>query len=130
MRATCSCVSAGLAEPSMPITRRARLLAAKPAIIPACVVPVTEHTTIVSKKTPSSRSCSATSSAQPREAEPAESVVGGAGRDGVRLAAAPPRTSRERLLPALLEADAEAGLDEPHVGAHDARLSRMLPTRS
>ena len=28
-------------------------------------------------------------------------------------------TSRDRPLPALLEADAEAGLDEPHVGAHD-----------
>ena len=36
---------------------------------------------------------------------------------------------RERLLPALLEPDPEAGLHEPHVGAHQ-RGSRMLPTRS
>ena len=35
--------------------------AAKPATMPAWVLPVTEQTTIVSKKTPSSRSCSATS---------------------------------------------------------------------
>ena len=48
----------------MPMTRRGRSCPAKPAIIPAWVEPVTEQTTIVSKKTPSSRSCSSTSYAQ------------------------------------------------------------------
>jgi hypothetical protein len=37
------------------------LLPREPAIIPACVEPVTEQTTIVSKNTPSSRSCSSSS---------------------------------------------------------------------
>ncbi len=49
----------------MPITRRGRppaaSSAAKPAIIPACVEPVTVQTRIVSKKTPSCSSCWATS---------------------------------------------------------------------
>ena len=74
MRATWSRVSSGVAEPSTPTTRRGRPPAssrtAKPAIIPACVEPVTEHTTIVSKNTPSSRSCSATSIAQPAKPWP------------------------------------------------------------
>ena len=48
----------------MPRTRRGRSCAANPAIIPACVEPVTVQTTIVSKKTPSAASCSATSTAQ------------------------------------------------------------------
>ena len=55
-----------------------------------------------------------------REAEPAELVVGGAGGNGVGRAARRLHV-RERLLPALLEADPEAGLDQPDVGAHDAR---------
>ena len=54
----------------MPSTRRGRSWPAKPAIIPACVEPVTEQTTIVSKNTPSSRSCSATSPAQPAKPRP------------------------------------------------------------
>ena len=74
IRATWSRVSTGVAEPSMPTTRRGRPPAssstAKPAIIPACVEPVTEQTTIVSKNTPSSRSCSATSIAQPAKPWP------------------------------------------------------------
>ena len=49
----------------MPMIRRAgppaSARAAAPAIIPAWVLPVTEQTMIVSKKTPSSRSWSATS---------------------------------------------------------------------
>ena len=104
----------------MPSTVRSRSWPAKPAIMPACVEPVTEHTTTVSKKTPSSRSWSATSPAQPREPVAAERMVGGAGRDRVWLAAALPDVG-ERLLPALAEADVEAGRDEPHVGAHDPR---------
>jgi hypothetical protein len=59
IRVTWSRVSAGLAEASMPMTRRGRppaaASAAKPATMPAWVLPVTEHTTIVSKNTPSSR---------------------------------------------------------------------------
>ena len=44
----------------------------------------------------------------------------------------PPRLAdlAQRLLPALLEADAEAGLHQPHVRAHEPADSRMLPTRS
>ena len=74
----------------MPMTRRGRSCPAKPAIIPAWVEPVTEQTTIVSKKTPSSASCWATSSAQCAKPRPPSAVVGGAGRDGVRRAAAAP----------------------------------------
>src|SRR5204863_9390027 len=51
------------------------------------------------------------------EAETAEAVVGRAGGNRVRLAA-PFFDLRERPLPALLEADAEAGVDEADVGAH------------
>ena len=69
IRATCARVSTGVADPSMPMTRRGRPPAssstAKPAIIPACVEPVTEQTMIVSKKTPRSRSCCSSSNAQP-----------------------------------------------------------------
>ena len=68
IRATCAAVSAGLAEASIPITRRSRSRSAKPAIMPAWVEPVTEHTMIVSKKTPRSRSCASTSRAH--EAKP------------------------------------------------------------
>ena len=46
-------------------------------------------------------------------------MVGGAGRNRVRRAAGSLDVV-DRLFPALLEADAEAGLHEPHVGAHDA----------
>jgi hypothetical protein len=73
IRATCSCVSAGLAEPSIPITRRSRSWPANPAIIPACVLPVTEHTITVSKNTSSSRSCTASSCAQRAKPSPPSS---------------------------------------------------------
>ena len=53
-----------------------------------------------------------------REAQATESVVRCARRDGVRRAARR-LDLRERLLPALLEADAEARLDQPDIGAHD-----------
>ena len=100
--------------------RAASPASAKPAIMPACVEPVTEHTTIVSKKTPSSRSCSATSSRPAREAEPAERMVGSAGGDRVGLPAGL-LDRRERLLPALADPDVEPRRVEPHVGAHDPR---------
>src|SRR3954451_12441606 len=68
MRSTWSRVSAGFADASTPSTRRGRppcsSSCANPATIPAWVDPVTEHTTTVSKKTPSSASCAATSCAQ------------------------------------------------------------------
>ena len=50
----------------------------------------------------------------------AERMVGGAGRDGVGLAATLADVV-ERLLPALAEADVEAGVGQAHVGAHDPR---------
>ena len=50
----------------------------------------------------------------------AERVVGGAGRDRVRLAAALADVV-ERLFPALAEPDVEARVGQPHVGAHDPR---------
>ena len=52
------------------------------------------------------------------EAETAERVVRGAGRDGVRRAAARLHVL-ERRLPRVLEPDAEAGRVEAYVGAHD-----------
>lgn len=54
-----------------------------------------------------------------REAEPAERVVGGARRDRVRLAAAL-LDLPQGLLPALLEADAEARPHQAYVGAREA----------
>ncbi len=93
---------------------------ANPAIMPACVEPVTVQTTIVSKNTPSSRSCSATSWAQLAKPRPpsrwSDAPAGIA--YGVPPAAS---TSRDRLLPRLLEPDAEPGGREPHVGAHEPR---------
>ncbi len=68
MRATWSRVFSKVAEASIPRTRRLTPVsssrAANPAIIPACVEPVTVQTTMVSKKTPRAFSCSATSNAQ------------------------------------------------------------------
>jgi pyruvate kinase len=45
MRRICARVCSGLAEASMPMTLSARPSAAKPTTMPACVLPVTEHTT-------------------------------------------------------------------------------------
>ena len=122
IRPTWSRVFSSVAEASMPSTRRGRppasSSAANPAIIPACVEPVTVQTTMVSKKTPSSSSCCGDLVGPAREAQPAEPVVGGAGRDGVRRTAAP-LDVLERLPPRVAEADVEAGRVEPHLGAHD-----------
>ena len=70
MRAIWSQVFSTVAEPSIPRTARSSSWSANPATIPAWVEPVTEQTTIVSKKTPSSRSCSATSPAQRAKPSP------------------------------------------------------------
>ena len=92
----------------MPMTRRGRAPApAKPAIIPACVRAgdradddrVEEDAELALLLLDLVRPAG--------EAEPAERMVGRAGRDRVRRAAARLDVG-ERLLPALLEADAEA----------------------
>ena len=74
----------------------------------------------VSKKTPRSRLLAFQLDHPVGESEAAEPMVRGARRDGVGRAAGLADLA-QRLLPALLEADAEAGLDQAHVGAHDAR---------
>ena len=100
----------------MPRTALSSSWRAKPAI-PACVEPVTEQTTTVSADAelllllghffgPAS------------EAEAAERVVGSAGRDRVRLAAALLHRG-ERFLPARPDADVEPSGVETDVGAHD-----------
>jgi hypothetical protein len=83
------------------------------------VLPVTEHTRIVSKKMPSSRLLLGHLLRPAREPEAAELVVGRARGDRIRPAAAPLDVG-QRLLPALLEADPELRLHEPYVRAHDA----------
>ena len=95
---------------------RPRVLSSgKPAIIPACVEPVTEHTTMVSKKTPSSRSCSRDLHRPAREPVAAERMVTEAPA-GNRVGLAAGREHvREHLFPALLDADAELRPDQPHV---------------
>ena len=106
----------------MPITRRGRVLsAAKPAIIPACVEPVTVQTTIVSKKTPSSLLL-LLDLVRPSWRSPGRRAGGRTRRPGSAYGV-PPRGLDlvERLLPAAPEADVEAGVVEPHVGAHDPR---------
>ena len=104
----------------MPSTRRGRSWPAKPAIIPACVEPVTEQTMTVSKKTPSSALLLGDLAGPAREAEPAERMVGGAGRDRVRLAAARLDSASASSQLVRKPMSKPAG-DEPHVGAHDPR---------
>src|SRR5580704_11723492 len=106
--ATWARVSAIFAEASMPSTRRGRSWSAKPAIMPAWVLPVTLHTTIVSKKTPSSRSCCRTSTAQLAKPRPP------------RGWSEAPAGIAYGVLPAVLEADAEPCLYQTDVGPHDA----------
>ena len=79
--------------------------------MPAWVEPVTLHTTIVSKKTPSSASCCCDLVGPVGEAEAAQTMIGRAGRDRVGHAALGADVL-ERLLPARLHADAESGLDQ------------------
>ena len=104
----------------MPSTRRGPALsAANPAIIPACVEPVTVQTTIVSKR------CRAPAPARGHlerpvgETQPAERVFGGAGRDRVRHAAGrldlAIASSHERRMPM-----SNPGRVQPYVRAHDA----------
>ncbi len=103
----------------MPMTRRSDSCAAKPATIPACVLPVTEHTITVSKKIPSARSCASTSCAHRAKPKTAERMVGRARGDGIWRAAGGLDVG-QRLLPARLEADAEPFAHHADVGAEDA----------
>ena len=93
---------------------------AKPAIIPACVEPVTEQTTIVSKKTPSSRSCSATSSAQ--RAKPSPPSGWSDAPAGIAYGL-PPRSSTSASACSQLgrKPMSKPAAIEPDVGAHDPR---------
>ena len=101
---------------------------AKPAIIPACVEPVTEQTTIVSKKTPSSASCAGDLARPAREPVAAERVVGGAGRDRVRLAAALAHLAS--ACSQLSRKPMSKPASERRTSAPMIRESRMLPTVS
>ena len=58
------------------------------------------------------------------EPEPTERVVGGAGRNCIRLAAAL-LDRRERVLPAPPDPDVETRAVEPHVRTHDAREQQV-----
>ena len=64
MRVTAARVSAGRAVMSMPITRWARPTAARPASMPAWVLPEPEATTSQSKAKPRSASCASSSRAK------------------------------------------------------------------
>ena len=115
-----------------PDTRRGRPPAssstANPAIIPACVDPVTEHTTIVSKNTPRSRSCSASSNAQPANPCPPSGWSDAPAGIGYGF---PPRASTSASACFQLSRNA---IEKPawsrRTSAPMSRLMRMLPVRS
>ena len=108
----------------MPSTRRGRPVrsssAAKPAIIPACVEPVTVQTTIVSKKTPSCSSCAATSKAQLAKPSPpsgcSEAPAGMAYGLPPAASTSAIASSHDCRMPM-----SKPLLVEAHVGAHDPR---------
>ena len=114
----------------MPITRRRTPVrsssAAKPAIIPACVEPVTVHTTIVSNVMPSDFSCSATSKAQlAKPSPPRRCSLAPAGMAyGV-----PPASSTSRIASFH---ESRIPMSNPCGSRRESapiiRLSRMLPT--
>ena len=128
IRATCACVSSGFAEPSMPITRRSRSWAAKPAIIPACVEPVTEHTITVSKKTPSAASCSATSCAQ--RAKPSPPSGWSEAPAGIAYGVPPAASTSAIACSQLSLKPIPKPASTSRTSAPMSRLSWMLPTRS
>jgi hypothetical protein len=86
--------------------------------MPACVLPVTEHTNHGVEEDAELALLVGHLLRPARVAEAAEPVVGRTGRDRVRLPSAGGDVL-EGLLPALLEADPELGADEPHLGAQD-----------
>jgi hypothetical protein len=128
IRSTWSRVSCSFALASIPITRRGRSCPANPAIIPACVDPVTAHTMIVSKKTPSSRSCCSTSTAQ--FANPSPPSRWSEAPAGIAYGV-PPRAStsaRASFQLSLKPIPNPAG--SSRTSAPMIRLSMMFPTRS
>ena len=96
--------------------------------MPAWVLPVTEQTTIVSKKTPSSRSCAATSCAQRANPSPpsgwSEAPAGIA--YGVPPAASMSAIACSQLSLKPIPKPARTS----RTSAPISRLSWMLPTRS
>jgi hypothetical protein len=124
IRPTWSRVFSRVAEASMPMTRRRTPVsssrAANPAIIPAWVEPVTVQTTIVSKKTPEGLLLLGDLEGPVGESEPAEPVLGGAGRDRVGRAAAGLDLA-QGVLPRVADADVEAMRVQARVGAHHPR---------
>ena len=102
--------------------------AAKPAIMPAWVEPVTVHTTMVSKKTSSCLLLLGDLVGPVGEAEAAEVVLGGAGGDAVRLAARLLDVG-DRLVPGermpMSKPEGSRRTSAPMI-----RDSRMLPTLS
>ena len=75
IRVTWSRVSAGFADASIRMTLRGRSCAAYPVLMPACVLPVTEQTITVSKKTPSACSLRFDFLGPARESQAAKWVI-------------------------------------------------------
>ncbi|HEX8083575.1 MAG TPA: hypothetical protein VF529_04740 [Solirubrobacteraceae bacterium] len=92
------------------------------------MLPVTEQTTIVSKKTPSSRSCSATSRAQPAKPRPPSSWSDPPA--GIAYGV-PPRSFTSASARSQLSLNPIPNSDfTSRTSAPMIRLSWMLPTRS
>ena len=113
----------------MPSTRRGRAWPAKPAIMPACVLPVTLQTTIGVEEDAELALLLLDLVRPVGETETAEPVVGGAGRDR--------RTARRRLRRTSASACSQLCLNPmpkpastSSTSAPMMRDSRMLPTRS
>ena len=112
----------------MPSTRRSRSWPANPAIIPACVEPVTEQTTIVSKKTPSSASWRSTSAAQP--AKPSPPSRWSDAPAGIAYGLPPAASTSASACFQLSRKPMPNPLGSSRTSAPMIRLSSMLPTRS
>lgn len=102
--------------------------AAKPATIPAWVEPVTEQTTTVSKRTPSSRSCSATSYAQ--FAKPSPPSRWSEAPAGIAYGLPPLSSTSRRACSQLSLKPMPKPARTSRTSAPARRLIRMLPTLS
>ena len=114
-------VLSSVADASMPITcRSSRSSRAKPAIMPAWVrTGHGAHDDVIEEDVELGLLLGHL--ARPvGEAQAAERMIRGAGRDGVRLAARVDDRV-EGPLPTVADADVEAGWVEAHVAAHDPR---------
>ncbi len=116
----------------MPSTRRVRppasSSAANPATMPAWVDPVTEHTTTVSKKTPNSLSCSATSYAQPAKPRPPSGWSEAPA--GIAYGLPPPSSTSRSASSQLSLKPMPNPARTNRTSAPASRLIRMLPTLS